>query len=1119
MEHMEEDKKLKVDEATRKKANRYFFTKVLVNFVLVLIGALFIILFMRQMQAKTALVKQEETSKLALNEAVVSLEKNEQDAKDLAAIFHDSNQDVLGDMSRLFSSGLFGTLADADNNERSAVFADMVERSGVQYLFLMSPEGKIVLSPEASLYGVNPAARAYMTQENVNDILNGTKDKDGNVTPVTVKNQYGTFYFYSTPYKYNDITYCLVLGTDASVLDVQMASLTDVSVVLSRVAVGKNGFVFAVNKEDDTFLYYKNGEEILTGQNALSCGLSKAALEDGYSGIETIKGTKYYCVSKDYGDRTVISAVVQTTNLYRKDTYALFWSILGFVLIMLVCLAYAVIVRNDFVSREVMTERQILNPNAENPLIFDRSIFKKVFPLLIAGVLVMYGISFYTQTMLEITEGIEKSNVALEEISGRYQESLANRELIEDYYNNRYLAKARLISFLIEEDPSLLNENSEFYHNYYDEDGDKKFVTDDEGNRLKSISESAKLQELCDSNDIDSIYVFDESGHTIGTNTPNWFFTVSHNEEDQSYPFLQILDGKTDSLVQEAMTNDLGESTQFIGVSLKYYTRKGENGNTEYVSSFEYDKNKGSGGITAHRSMVQIGLNAGTSAKLLESTDVASILSTNMLTDGFIVMFDSTDDHVCTYSPAEVTIGQTADELGVSPKAFSGNDYYGFATINGVKYFSCFRYAEGNFIGTALPTAEMYRARGIISLITALVCFLLILILTGTVTLTNEEEEQLYEVMSEDREKRGLNSAIFNIVLPSGKSASTVKAAARWDNRRITWVEKNPEQKLGTMLGAIGTVLMVYVLIVAAGADRLFEEDSIVRYIISGDWDRGSNIFAWTMCVLVLLTIALGVELFRIPVRISTALLGARGETVGHLLISVVKYGGALIAVFYCLYLLGIDSTRLLASAGILSLVVGLGAQSLIKDIIAGIFIVFEGEFRVGDIVTIGDYRGTVMDIGLRTTKILGADGNIKIYNNSDITGVLNMTQEASWAMTYIDIEYGQDLNYVEEVLNRELPKLRSANKLITGGPTYFGVQSLKDSGVELLIACNCNEQDILGVRRYLNKGVLQIFYDNGINVPFPNVTISTLNEDAKKTFDEMLEENKKKDKKDNILG
>ena len=1101
---MSEEEKKTIDQETRKKANKYFFSKVLVNLLLIIIGAVFIAVFLRQMQAGAALAKQQESSKLALEEAIVSLDENAQNAETLAAIFHDGNQDVLDDMAQLFSSGLFDSLADADNKERSEVFADMVERSGVQYLFLMSADGKIVLSPEPSLYGVNPAARAYMTQENVNQILKGTLDPDGNVTPVTVKNQYGTFYFYSAPYNYAGSTYYLVLGTDASVLDVQISSLKDVSVVLSRAAVGNKGFIFAVNSEDNTFLYYKNGEEVLTGQSALSCGLSEEALTDGYTGFETIKGTRYYCVSRTYGDQIVISAVAQTNEIYKNDGYVLFWTIMGFIIIMMLCLAYAVIVRNDFVRHEVKTDRVVLKKDSPNPMYFDRSVFNKVFPLMIAGVLIMYGISFYTQTLLEITEGIERSDVALSEVSGRYEESITNRGIIEDYYNNRFLSKARLISFLIEEDPSVLNAESEFYHNYYDDNGNKQFIRDDEGNMLKSVSESARLQELCDANDIESVYVFDEDGHTIGTNTANWYFTVSHNEEDQSYPFLQILDGKADSYVQEPMTNDLGEATQFIGVSFNYYTKKDANGDTVYVSQFEYERAGKGGGITAHRSMIQIGLDAEMSGKLLESTDVSNVLSTNMLSDGFIVMFDTSEDHVCVYSPNEVSIGQTAAALGVSPKAFSGDDYYGFVSINGVDYFSYFQYADGYFIGTALPTKDMYQARGIIALITAIVCFILILVLSGTVTLTNKEEEMLYEVMSEEQAEKGLNSAIFNIILPSGRSAMTVKAAARWDNRKIPWSDKSPEQKLGLMVSIVGGIMVVYVIIMAAGADRLFDEHSIIRYIVSGAWDRGPNIFAWSMCAVVLLMIALGVALFRIPVRISTALLGARGETIGHLLLSVVKYGGALVAIFYCLYLLGINSSRLLASAGILSLIVGLGAQSLIKDIIAGIFIVFEGEFRVGDIVTIGDYRGTVMDIGLRTTKILGADGNIKIYNNSDIAGVLNMTQESSWALCYISIEYGQDMNYVEEVLNRELPKVRESNPKIIGGPELFGVSALEDSGVQLLIGCNCNEQDILAVRRYLNRSVLQIFYDNHINVPFPNITISSLDKDSRKTIKDL---------------
>ena len=1119
---MGENNNVFTDQKTLEKANKYFMTKMLFNAFLIIFGAVLIGLFLTQMQSKTSLVKQQENSRLALEEAVEALDSNVQNADVLAEIYHDGNQVELDDMCQLFSSGLFESLADAGNRQRSKVFGDMVERSGVQYLFLMSMDGKIRLSQDAKLYGVNPASMSLMTQENINDLLNGTKADDGSITPVTVKNRYGTFYFYSMPYEYDGTTYALVLGTDASVLDVQIDSLTDVSVVLDRIAVGNGGFVFAVNKKDGTFLYYKNGDEILTGQKALSTGLSEEALTDGYSGLQTINGVRYYCVTKDYNGQTVISAVAQTDNVYTHDKYVLFWSITGFILTMLICLAYAVIVRNDFVRHEVETKRILVNKNAKKyKIFFDRSIFNKVFPLVIAGTLVMFGISFYTQTLLEISNGIEKSALAIEEVSGRYDEGQTSRDLIQDYYDTRFLSKARLISFLIEEDPSVLNASSDYYHNYYDDKGTKLFVTDDEGNRLKSVGSSKRLQELCDANDIDSIYVFDEEGHTIATSTPNWYFTVSHDEEDQSYPFLQILDGKADSFVQKAMENDLGETAQYIGVSFRYYTTKNESGDTVYVSNYEYGQNGGSDDITAHRSMVQIGLKGEVSEKLLESTDVSSILSTNMLNDGFMVMFDTSEDHLCVYSPNEANIGMKAADLGVSQKAFSGEDYYGFTNVGGTDYFTCFHYNEGYFIGTAFPENAMYRARLVIALITSLICFLLIIILTGTITLTDDYEEALYATMSEEQASKGLNSAIFSIMLPSGRTASTTKAAARWDNRRIPWKEKSPEQKLITLIAVVAAILVFYVILTVVGADRFFGDGSIVRYILGGSWDRGNNVFAWSTCALVLITILVGVEVFRIPVRITTELLGARGETVGHLLLSVVKYGGAIGGLFYCLYLLGIDSSRLLASAGILSLIIGLGAQSLIKDIIAGIFIVFEGEFRVGDIVTISDYRGTVMDIGLRTTKILGADGNIKIYNNSEISGILNMTQEASYAMCYIDIEYGQDLEYVEEVMNRELPLVVEKNDALLD-VKLLGVNELGDSGVKLAIMGTCNEKDIMGVRRYLNREVLQIFYRNGINVPFPNVTFSALDTDGRKTLidlmnkegEEVTEEKNSEDKK-----
>ena len=409
-----------------------------------------------------------------------------------------------------------------------------------------------------------------------------------------------------------------------------------------------------------------------------------------------------------------------------------------------------------------------------------------------------------------------------------------------------------------------------------------------------------------------------------------------------------------------------------------------------------------------------------------------------------------------------------------------------------------FRYIEGYFIATAIPRSEMYKTRTAISLTTSLTSLLLILILSNTVTMTTKEEEELYESLGNDAEGEGMNSPIFSILLPSGRRATTVQAAARWNNRSIPWQEKSPEQKLLFLISIIGVVLIVYICLSVFGVNIFFPENSVIRYIISGAWDREPNVFALSGCIIVLVLVTLIATLFRIPVRMISALMGARGETIAHLLLSVVKYGGTIGGIFYCFYLLGMDAQNLIASAGILSLVIGLGAQSLIKDVIAGIFIVFEGEFRVGDIVTIGGFRGTVMDIGLRTTKIMGVDGNVKIYNNSDISGVLNMTKEASFAFCRISIEYGQDIQYVEDVLERELPVLKKNNPKILEGPVYAGVGELGDSGITLVIYSKCSEMNIVSVTRYMNREILNIFYRNSINVPFPHMTIIDGNEAEK---------------------
>ena len=215
-----------------------------------------------------------------------------------------------------------------------------------------------------------------------------------------------------------------------------------------------------------------------------------------------------------------------------------------------------------------------------------------------------------------------------------------------------------------------------------------------------------------------------------------------------------------------------------------------------------------------------------------------------------------------------------------------------------------------------------------------------------------------------------------------------------------------------------------------------------------------------------------------------------RGKALASLLSSFAKYLGAIILIFAILGTLGVNTTVLLASAGILSLIVGLGAQPLIEDIFAGIFIVFEHSFEIGDIIIVDGFRGTVKEMGIRTTKIEDAGGDIKVINNSDIRTLINMTSKLSTAICDVSISYFDDIERVEKVLNENLKKIKEKCKSIVNVPTYVRVQSLADSGVVLRIIAECNEMLRYQVQRDINREIKIIFDQNNITIPFPQIVI-----------------------------
>ena len=180
----------------------------------------------------------------------------------------------------------------------------------------------------------------------------------------------------------------------------------------------------------------------------------------------------------------------------------------------------------------------------------------------------------------------------------------------------------------------------------------------------------------------------------------------------------------------------------------------------------------------------------------------------------------------------------------------------------------------------------------------------------------------------------------------------------------------------------------------------------------------------------------------------------------------------------------GISVTPLLAGAGVASIVIGFGAQSLIKDLINGIFILFEQWYQINDIVTIGDTTGTVERVNLRTTVIRDLEGTVHFIPNGEITKLGNHTQLWSRAVVEVGVHYSEDRNRVVKVLEEVFDKLvgdKKYKKSILERPQVLGeggVSKLADSSVVFTIICKVKPGEQWTIARQLRKRIKDYMQD-----------------------------------------
>ena len=214
-------------------------------------------------------------------------------------------------------------------------------------------------------------------------------------------------------------------------------------------------------------------------------------------------------------------------------------------------------------------------------------------------------------------------------------------------------------------------------------------------------------------------------------------------------------------------------------------------------------------------------------------------------------------------------------------------------------------------------------------------------------------------------------------------------------------------------------------------------------------------------CVLTI-TVAAILRYFIGRMANNKALTKRTGVAVIELLGNLVKYVSIIILIFLILSALGVDTTSLLAGLGILSLIIGLGVTSLIEDIVAGIFIIAEHLFDVGDVIVLDGFRGTVVSIGIRSTQLVDVGGDVLIVRNSSIGSLVNLTDRMSSAAITFPLAPTESLEKVEEIVkNSDFDKIAPKYPSMQSGPLYLGLCGIDSKGVQnLLIVAGCKEED-----------------------------------------------------------
>lgn len=561
--------------------------------------------------------------------------------------------------------------------------------------------------------------------------------------------------------------------------------------------------------------------------------------------------------------------------------------------------------------------------------------------------------------------------------------------------------------------------------------------------RDPAMGSREKLREYCDIFGIDYIMVFDGEGSEVACSGDYVGFTMDEGLGENSADFRRLLKGIPWIAHDASADSVTGLTRQYVGVRIPDGADAANGPHGALIMAIE-PREIGTISEEISRQFVLPG------------------------TENYLFCFADPESGRILYASSASLLGRTTGDCGL-PEGSLRDGYTDFAVVDGVNsYVTTVRMKSTDFLhiisNDALFSTTLRSGLEAAVLFLAAAGILLTVCLWGyngkvfaEHTGSAEWETEHVREMIRDRANKAKEKDKIGLTdLLISKSGSD----ARLEDR-------TPETHARTVF-KINILLLILVPIVIhlLYSDRSAGKFSLIQYILHNDWVRGLNLFAF-YGILTVMAIGVLISLLSNGILSLFARYGGKStETVCRLLYSLVHYVVTMVVLYYVFDFIGLPMSTYIASLSVVSLALSIGSRDMVADILAGVLIVFEHQFRVGDIVEIDGYQGKVLEIGVRSTRLLGSGDDVRFFSNSAIRSIVNKSKRHSVCGVEMTVVTAEPLAEIEALFSAELPKIEEAHRELIHWPLHAGITGVSGGGVNsrknvtVRVECECRELD-----------------------------------------------------------